>query len=68
MNSTTFYRYEQYKEWMAEVNKLTNGNYYTILWHGYLNYYDRETDERIGYEVMQAGYYLINREHLDHQR
>lgn len=59
--NTTFYSYESHKEWEDKINELTNGNYYTRLWQGYLNYYNRENDERVGYEVMQAGYYLINK-------
>lgn len=59
--NTTFYSYKSHKEWEDKINELTNGNYYTRLWQGYLNYYNRENDERVGYEVMQAGYYLINK-------
>lgn len=59
---TIFYSYEQRKEWSDKIKKLSNGKYYTRLWHGFLNYYNSETDERIGYEVMQDGYYLINKE------
>lgn len=59
------YDCSQYKEWMREINKRTNGNYYTDLWHGFLNYYDRETNERVGYDAMQGGFYLIDKEHED---
>ena len=44
---------------MDKVNESTNGDYYIKRWQGYLNYYNRETDERIGYEAIMDGYYLI---------
>lgn len=56
---TVFYDYKECKEFMDKVNELTNGNYYTKGWQGYLNYYNGETDERIGYEAIMDGYYLI---------
>ncbi len=54
-----FYDYKEYKEFMDKVNESTNGDYYIKRWQGYLNYYNRETDERIGYEAIMDGYYLI---------
>ena len=58
--SKTFYSYKQYKEYLNKINELTNGKYYTKLWNGFLNYYNKETHERIGYEAIQSGYYIIN--------
>ena len=62
MENVTRYDYAQWAEWLAKINELTNGKYFTVLWHGFINYYSRETGERVGYEVMQDGYYLINKE------
>lgn len=60
-----FYNYDERKQWIDKINAYTNGNYYTKFWHGFLNYYSEETHERIGYEVVQDGYYFINKEQKD---
>lgn len=59
--NVTFYSYEQYNDFRNKLMERCDG-YYTSLWHGFLNYYSSETNERLGYEVMQAGYYLINKD------
>ena len=61
MENTTRYDYTQWHEWLTKINEVTNGKYFTALWLGFINYYKLETGERVGYEVMQDGYYLINR-------
>jgi hypothetical protein len=55
-------KYDNYNKWMNKINELTNGNYYAHLWHSFLNYYNKETDERVGYEIVQpgGGYYIID--------
>ena len=61
--SVTFYSYEQYGEFQKKLFERCNGKgYYPVYWQGFVNYHNLETDERLGYEVMQAGYYLINKE------
>lgn len=58
---TIRYSYEQEKDFKEKLMTVCNG-YYTNLWHGFLNYYNKETNERIGYEVLMDGFYFINRE------
>lgn len=62
MENITRYDFIQYDEWKAKINEITNGKYYTKLWQGFINYYNIETNERVGYEVMMDGFYLINNE------
>lgn len=58
------YSYEQEKELKEKLTSVCNG-YYTELWHGFINYYDKENNERIGYEAIQDGYYFIDRNAVD---
>ena len=37
---TKFYSYEERNLFLQELKEKSN-NYYTNLWHGFLNYYDR---------------------------
>ena len=55
------YSYEEKDEFMAELKKRANGR--EILGHmfgGFINFYagDYDSDNRIGMEVIQDGYYL----------
>lgn len=57
-----FYEYGEREQWINKINELTDGKYYTEIWNGFLNYYSKDTHERIAYEVFQDGYYLINKQ------
>ena len=61
MNDVIRYDYVQHAEWKSKINEITNGKYYTKLWQGFINYYNAETDERVGYEAIMDGFYLINK-------
>lgn len=53
------YSYEQSDEFRKKLMSVCD-KYYTRLWHGFLNYYNYDTDERIGYEAIMDGYYFID--------
>ena len=55
---TKFYNYDEQAIFLQKI-KENCSDYYISLWQGFINYYDKKTHKRIGYECIQAGYYLI---------
>lgn len=62
--STKHFPYEKASDFEREIiARCPSGQYRRKLWRGFINYYDSDDtlcQKRLGYEVIQAGYELID--------
>lgn len=72
MISTKHFPYDKGAVFKREIiARCPSGQYRCKLWGGFINYYDSEDtccQKRLGYEVIQAGYELIDLEENDNDR